>query len=123
MPDSSSGLPNVKRFSPVTGSVPTVAIISPSTPAISPLTSESPDSDAMTLRPSTPSAKYDVGVNASATLDSGSVSSTSTSEPEQAADETRIQRDAERLAGLPLLLHRVAVDRPSPLPRWCRACG
>ena len=43
MPDSSSGLSKVKRFSPVTGSVPTVAIIRPSTPAISPLTSDSPD--------------------------------------------------------------------------------
>ena len=30
MPDSSSGLSNVKRLSPVTGSVPTVAIIRPS---------------------------------------------------------------------------------------------
>ena len=81
MPDSSSGLPKVKRLRPVTGSVPTVAIISPSSPAISPLTSESPDTDAMTLRPSTPSAKYDVGVNARATRDSGSVSSTSTTSP------------------------------------------
>ena len=110
MPDSSSGLPNVKRFRPVTGSVPTVAIISPSTPAMSPLTSDSPDSDAMTLRPSTPSAKYDVGVNASATRDSGSVSSTSTTSPNKPADEARIQRDAQRLARLPLLLHRVTVD-------------
>ena len=43
MPESSSGLPNVKRVEPETGSVPMLAIISPSTPAISPLTSDSPD--------------------------------------------------------------------------------
>ena len=88
IPDSSSGLPKVKRFSPVTGSVPTVAIISPSSPAISPLINESPETDAMTLRPSTPSAKYDVGVNARATRDNGSGQQDQHEEPEQPADET-----------------------------------
>ncbi len=56
-PESSSGLPKVKRLTPETGSVPTVAIIRPTTPAIRPLTSEAPESEAMTLSPSTPSAK------------------------------------------------------------------
>ena len=40
--------------SPVTGSVPIVAIIRPITPAIRPLSSESPASEAMTLSPSMP---------------------------------------------------------------------
>ena len=81
MPDRSSGLPKVKRLTPVTGSVPMAEIIRPSSPAIRPFTSESPETVAMTLRPSTPSAKYAVGVNARARFDNGSVRSTSTSSP------------------------------------------
>jgi hypothetical protein len=81
IPASSSGLPKVKRFSPVTGSVPIVATISPITPAMSPFSSESPASEAMTLRPRIPSAKYEGGVNARATLERRSVSSTSTKSP------------------------------------------
>ncbi len=57
MPDSSSGRSKVKRVRPVTGSVPTVAIISPSTPAISPLSSDARASEVITLSPSTPTAK------------------------------------------------------------------
>ena len=58
MPESSSGLSNVKRVEPETGSVPMLATISPNTPAINPFTSDSPDRAAMTLRPRMPSAKY-----------------------------------------------------------------
>jgi hypothetical protein len=47
----------VKRVCPVTGSVPTVAIISPSRAAIEPFRSDSRESEAITLNPSTPSAK------------------------------------------------------------------
>ena len=81
MPESSSGLSNVKRGEPETGSVPTLATISPNMPAISPFTRDSPDSAAMTLRPRTPSAKYAGGVNASAIVDNRSVRSTSATRP------------------------------------------
>ncbi len=57
MPESNSGLSNVKRFIPATGSVPMAATMRPSMPAMSPLISESPDSEAITDRPRTPSAK------------------------------------------------------------------
>ena len=57
MPDRSSGLSKVKRFMPATGSVPIAAIIKPIIPAISPLTSDSLESEAMTDKPRMPSAK------------------------------------------------------------------
>ena len=57
MPPSRSGEPKVKRATPETGSVPTVAIISPMMPASRPFSSDPPERPAMTERPSTPSAK------------------------------------------------------------------
>ncbi len=57
MPPRRSGEPKVNRATPETGSVPIVAIMKPMIPAISPFSSDLPDSPAMTLRPSTPSAK------------------------------------------------------------------
>ena len=57
MPPRSSDWPKVKRRTPDTGSVPTVATISPSTPPIRPFTSDPSVSEAMTLRPRMPSAK------------------------------------------------------------------
>ena len=57
MPAKRSGEPKVKRFTPDKGSVPMVAIISPTMPAISPLISDPEDSEAITLSPSTPNAK------------------------------------------------------------------
>ena len=54
IPESNSGLPNVNRLTPVTGSVPMLEIISPRRAAISPLTSESPDTEPMTLEPEHP---------------------------------------------------------------------
>ena len=77
---------------------------------MSPLISDSPETDAMTLNPSTPSAKYDAGVKARATVDSGSVSRTSTSRPNKPPTRPGVQRDAQRFARFALLLHRVAVD-------------
>ena len=109
MPDSRSGLSKVNRVSPVTGSVPTVEIIRPRMPAISPFTSDSRESDAITLNPSTPSAKYACGVNASATVESRSAQQHQHAEAKQAADKPRVERDAERLAGPSLQLHGVAV--------------
>ena len=81
MPSSSSGRPNVKRGTPETGSVPTVATMSPSSPAARPFRIDRPARDAITLRPSTPSAKYDIGVNARARFASGRVSITSINKP------------------------------------------
>ena len=81
MPSSSSARPNVKRDTPETGSVPTVATMSPRSPAANPFRIERPARDAITLRPSTPSAKYDIGVNARARFASGRVRSTSINNP------------------------------------------
>ncbi len=81
MPESSSGLSNVKRVEPETGSVPTLATIRPNMPAISPFSIDSPDNAAMTLRPRMPSAKYAAGVNASAIVDNRSVRRTSATRP------------------------------------------
>ncbi len=53
----------------------------PMMPAAMPLISDSPESEAITLKPSTPSAKYAIGVNESATRASGSVNSTSMVKP------------------------------------------
>ena len=81
IPSSSSTRPNVKRGTPEIGSVPTVATMSPSSPAANPIRIDRPASEAITLRPSTPSAKYDIGVNASARFASGRVNRTSINSP------------------------------------------
>ena len=110
MPDSSSGLSNVKRFSPVTGSVPTVEIIRPSTPAISPLTSDSRDERGDHAQAE--HAEREVRLRRERERHGRQPlgEQHQHDEAEQAADEPRIERDAERLAGPPLQLHRVAVD-------------
>ena len=75
-----------------------------------PLSSESPDSDAITLSPSTPSAKYDERRERQRDAREPLGQQDEHEQAEQAADETGVQRDAERFAGLSLPLHRVAVD-------------
>ena len=49
--------PKVKRLTPEMGSLPTVASIRPSTPGISPFSSEPSDREAITLSPRMPTAK------------------------------------------------------------------
>ena len=56
-PDSNSGMPKEKRLTPETGSEPTVAIISPTIAAASAFSRDPPASEAMMLRPRTPTAK------------------------------------------------------------------
>ena len=80
-PSSRSGCPKVKRGTPETGSEPTVATIRPSKPAARPFRSDGPASEAITPRPRTPRAKYDIGVNRSARSASGRVNAINTSKP------------------------------------------
>ncbi len=60
MPSISHSWPNVNRASPTCGSTPMVAIISPTSPIIKPLTSPPPTSDSA-VRPSSTSEKYSGG--------------------------------------------------------------
>ena len=67
MPSSRCTVPKVKRSVPVCRSMPMIEIITPTTAAISPLTSDLSDSDTTAVRPSTISEKYSAGPKLTAT--------------------------------------------------------
>ena len=66
IPFRSSTCPKVKRFTPVTGSMPTVPSIRPKAPAINPLTIESLPRLVIMVSPRKTSAKYSGGPKESA---------------------------------------------------------
>ena len=79
MPDISSSRPKVKRGAPATGSMPTMAISSPTTAEISARRTERPARPVTSDRPTSISAKNSGGPNLSASRVSGTASSTSPS--------------------------------------------
>ena len=78
-PDISSSRPKVKRGAPATGSIPTMAIRSPITAETSASRIERPARLLTSERPTSISAKNSGGPNLSASLVSGTASSTSPS--------------------------------------------
>ena len=110
MPESSSGLSNVKRVEPETGSVPMLATISPSTARHQPLQQRlarqrSDDAQAKDTEREVRCRRERKGDRRQPLRQQNE-----RDETDQAADDTRVQRDAERFAGTTLLLHRVAID-------------
>ena len=76
-PSSNSVTPNVKRGAPTTGSMPTMAISSPKTAAISARSSDFPASPVTRERPNTISAKNSGGPNRNARAVRGNATRTS----------------------------------------------
>lgn len=75
MPSSRWVVPKAKRTVPVCRSMPMIEIITPTTAAIRPLTSDLSESDTTAVRPSTIRAKYSVGPKATATRESSGATS------------------------------------------------
>ena len=109
MPDSSSGRSKVKRVRPVTGSVPTVAIISPMHAGDEALEQRRPRQRRDHAEPQ--HADREIGRRRERQRDAGQRlgQEHQRGQTDQPADAPRVERDAQRLSGPALLLHRVAV--------------
>ena len=103
-------MPKVKRGAPRTGSMPTMAISSPSTAMVSPASSERPARPVMRQRPTSISAKNSGGPNLKRHLRERRGDDDQRDGRNDAADERADRRDAERGAAAALLGHLVAVD-------------
>ena len=113
-------MPNVKRGAPRTGSMPTMAISSPSTAMARPASSDCPARPVTRHRPTSMSAKNSGGPKLNANARERRRDHDQRDGGEDAADERADGGDAERRAAAALLGHLVAVEAGDDRGRLAR---